>query len=579
MKMKNKIILFVLGLALAMTSCEEDKEVIDLGTPPAPNVLQGELPLGTDVILSQDDADEVFADLTWTPADFGGKAVNYSIEIDKSGNNFAQARDVVTIKATSQTLTVEDINAALILFGIEPGETIDVDMRIRSWVDYISAPGTSNVLSFTLTPYLLTFPPLYINGDAQGWNWSNAVMLTSTTPNVYTGTAKFQTNGKFRFFKIPDWSIAGNELGWSNFATGTVPAEFETGNDGDNNILFNGVTADYIITVNTESNSITIELAGPPPPPPSLYLVTASTVNLDESLELESVSPSVYQGIMMLSQNTKFRIFSSQEWNAAKWNWNAFESTDELLSNSGDDVSSLLFTGTEGYYIVTVSLLDNSITLEATEAPSQQLYLIGDPNGWALNSNLAMRSLGNNVFEVIATFQTDQIFRFFKELDWNADQYRWSSFEGGSVDNELADGGGGDSNFKFAAASGVYKVIVSISDKSITVEPVVAPTLHIIGDDQSWTPANAVDMTWLGGGLFEATTTFTNNAIFRFFANNDPAAWDWSGEQWRYSSFDGGTIDTDLGDAGGNDSNFRFVGTTGTHTIRVNINALTIEIE
>jgi len=99
-----------------------------------------------------------------------------------------------------------------------------------------------------------------------------------------------------------------------------------------------------------------------------------------------------------------------------------------------------------------------------------------------------------------------------------------------------------------------------------------------MGDDQSWTPANAVSMTWLGGGKYQATATFTNNSIFRFFANNNPASWDWNGQQWRYSSFAGGTIDTDLGDGGGGDSNFRFIGTTGTHTITVNVNSLTIEI-
>jgi hypothetical protein len=577
--MKNRILLPIIGIVLALTSCQQDDEVIDLGTPPAPNVLEGDTPLGTDIVLSQDDADEIFADLTWTAADFGGKPVNYSLEIDKSGNNFSSARDIITVKTTGETLTVKEINQALILYGIEPGETVDVDLRVRSWVDYISAPGTSNVLSFTLTPYLLTFPSIYVNGDAQGWSWPNAVELTSTTPDVYTGTAKFQTNGKFRFFRIPDWGIAGNELGWSNFSTGTIPAEFLTGNDGDNNIQFNGVTADYIITVNTATNSISIELAGPPPPPASLFLVTADIVDLGEAFELESVSPSVYQGIYMFGENTKFRIFSAQQWNATKWNFSGFETTDELLVNSGDDLSSLLFTGDEGYYKVTVSLIDMSISLEPAEAPSQYLYLIGDPNGWGLNSNLAMRSLGNNVFEVTAQFQTNQIFRFFKELDWGAEQYRWSSFTGGTVDSDLADGGGGDSNFRFAGTSGIYKVTVSISDKTITVEPVSAPTLHIIGDDQGWTPANAVNMTWLGGGLFEATTNFTNNSILRFFANNNTGAWDWNGEQWRYSSFPNGSIDSDLGEGGGGDSNFRFVGTTGSHTIRVNINAKTIDLQ
>jgi hypothetical protein len=574
----KKILLFILGVVVCLVSCKEDEDIIDLGNPPPPNALTNEISTGSTVELKQENASDNFAVLTWTAADFGGRPVNYSIELDKAGNNFASAKDVITVKKLKDTLTVEDINAALILYGVSPGETVNVELRIRSWVDYISAPGVSNSLQFTLTPYELVFPPLYINGDAQGWNWANAVELKSTTPGIHTGKAKFQTNGKFRFFRIHDWSIAGNELGFSNFPVASLPAEFVTGADGDNNILFTGITADYNITVDLEQNTISIALAGPAPAPESLFLVTAQTFDLANAIELASVDSAVYEGIMMLEKNSKFRVFAGREWNAAKWSWNSFEETDDLLSDSGDDVSSILFTGNSGYYIVNVSLVDMAITLEATEAPSEVLYLIGDPQGWQLDNSLAMRSLGGNTFELTASFDNGDSFRFFKELDWSGDQYRWSSFAGGTVDTELADGGGGDSNFRFSAPSGIYKITVSISAKTITVEPVAAPTLYIMGDDQSWAPANAVSMTWLGGGRFEATTTFTNNATFRLFANNNPGAWDWNGEQWRYSSFADGTVDADLADGGGADSNFRFVGTTGAHTITVNINDAIIEI-
>jgi hypothetical protein len=576
----KKILLLILGVGLLLSSCFEDESIVDLGNPPPPNVLSSEAPMGSTVVLQQSDAGETFSVLSWTAADFGGRPVNYSIELDRAGNNFAAAKDVITIKGLKDTLTVQDINAALIQYGIAAGETADVEVRVRSWADYISAPARSNAVQFTLTPYELVFPPIYINGDAQGWNWANAVQLTSTTPGIYTGKAKFQTNGKFRFFRIPDWNIPGNELGWSNFPVASLPAEFVTGADGDNNMQFTGLTADYLITVDLENNTIAINLAGPAPAPSALFLVTAQTFDLANAIELKSIDSAIYQGVVMLESNTKFRIFADREWNAAKWGWSSFEETDELLAASGDDVSSILFTGTSGYYVVNLSLIDRSITLEPTEAPSEMLFLIGDPQGWALDPSLAMRSLGGNMFEVIAEFNTGDIFRFFKELDWSADQYRWSSFAGGTIDSDLSDGGGGDSNFRFSGTSGVYKMTVSISDKTITVEPVAQPTLHIIGDDQSWTPASAVSMTWLGGGMYQATTTFTNNSIFRFFANNDPGDWDWSGEQWRYSSFENGSIDSgNLADGGGGDSNFRFIGTTGTHTLTVNINSLTIDID
>ncbi len=576
--MKNKILFFLVSIGLVFSSCQKDEEIIDLGTPPPPNTLTNEASTGSTVVLTQEDSDEIFAVLTWSAVDFGGKTVKYSIEMDKAGNGFKNARDIITVSDLKDTLTVQDINAALIQFGISPGETVEMEIRIRSWVDYISAPGVSNTLQYTLTPYLLIFPPVFIIGDAQGWNLDNAVELVSTTPGLYEGKARFQNNGKFRLFAAPDW--AADQWGFSYFSGGTIPAEFIDGADGDSNFQFSGVTAEYNITVSLPDMTITIELAGPPPAPESLYVVLGQTYDISGTAELESTDSAVYEEIVMLETNTKLRIFASQDWDAEKWAYGSFEDVDELLDDSGDDVSHFLFTGTTGYYIMNVNLVTSSISLEETDEPSQVLFLVGDPQGWQLDSTLAMKSLGGNVFELVEEFENGQLFRFFKELDWNADQYRWSSFAGGTVASELADGGGGDSNFRFDGADGIYKITVSVNSSTITVEPVAAPTLHIIGDDQAWAPADAFNLTWMGGGKFQGTTTFTNGSIFRFFANNDPGAWDWAGEQWRYSSFTDGMIDTEnLADGGGADSNFSFIGTTGTHTITVNINSLSVDID
>jgi hypothetical protein len=562
---------FLLTSALTFSACQNDDELSD-GAAPDPNTLSSTLPSGTELVLDQDNGEEAFAEFSWTAVEFPGKKAKYSIEMDKAGNNFMNAKDILTTEELSASLTIQDINIALINFGIKPEETADVELRIRSWVDYLTTPGLSNSFTFTLTPYLLQFPPIYIIGDAQGWNLDNAVALTSTTPGVYNGQARFTTNGKFRFFALPDWG--SEQFGWSYFQGGTIPEQLGDGADGDSNFLFGGVSADYKITVSLTSKSITLELAGPPPPPSSLFLVTAATVDLETAIEIESVEQGVYEQIVMLEKDTKFRIFSSRAWTAEKWAWGSFDFADELLQNSGDDVSNFLFTGETGYYLLSVNLDESTISFEASAAPQETLYLIGDPNSWNLSNAWAMRSLGNNTFEVTGTFQTNQIFRFFVDPDWSAEQYRWSSFTGGSVDADLADGGGGDSNFKFAAASGTYKLTVSLSNKSIVVDPAAAPALYIVGDDQGWNLSNAVSMTWLGGGKFEATTTFTNNSIFRFFET--PA---WDAVQWKYVSFASGTIDADLGDGGGADSNFRFLGTTGTHTITVDYNAMTVVIE
>jgi hypothetical protein len=192
------------------------------------------------------------------------------------------ARDILTTDETSATLTVEQINMALINFGIDPEETAEVELRVRSWVDYLTTPAVSNTFKFTLTPYLLTFPPIYVIGDAQAWSLDNAAQLTSNTPGVYTGQVSFVKNGKFRFFTAPDW--ASQQYGVSYFTGGSLPSDLGDGQDGDSNFLFTGTTGDYIVTVSLPDKSITLQPAGPPPPPSSVYMVTAQMLDLEDAI-------------------------------------------------------------------------------------------------------------------------------------------------------------------------------------------------------------------------------------------------------------------------------------------------------
>lgn len=587
-KMKNWIFkilssLSLLSLLVLAPSCFEDDDEPGGGVAPPFGELDNNLS-GSEFVFEQENADDNFVALTWSEVDFKTtKPVKYTIELGYSGQQFQKAAGIVTEEdITSYTIKVSEINAAMINLGIDPEEAADVEVRVRAWVDFLTDPSLSDAFAFTGTPYQVIFPPIYIIGDAQSWNLDNAAELVSYTPGIYEGTARFQTNGHFRFFKAPDWSA--EQWGFNVFASGSVPEEFADSGDGDSNFNFTGVTAEYKVTVDYNTRVITLEPLGPPPPPSEIFIVIPSTVSFDMVPALAAVGEgaTTYEGVVQLEANQKFRLFAGKSWSAAKWDWTFFENgdVDTRLVNSGDDQSNILFTGDTGWFIITVSIDGETITLEETAEPSQSLFIVGDGyiGEWDLSKALSLNSLGNNEFEAIGTFKPGK-FRLFAEADWGAEQYGYSYFAGGTIDNKLADGGDGDSNFRFTGAAGVYKITVSLAEKTIAMEAVAAPVLYIMGDDQSWTPANAVPLTWKEGGRYEGTATFTNGSIFRFFANNDPANWDWSGEQWRYSSFAGGSIDPDLADGGGSDSNFLFNGTTGTYTVRVDLYDLIVELE
>lgn len=451
-------------LSFAFLACEEEGDKAIVKSNVAPNAVQS-LSSNSFTLLFEE-SEENFEPISWTNIDYGFPAsVTSIVEIGKAGENFATAVELASTSSTSVTLTVGEINETLLGMGFSPEEVANVEIRVRSVINTDIAPVLSTPLALSITPYATTFPPIYVIGDAQGWNLDNALEVQSTGPGTYETIGVFQENGKFRFFATPSWDA--QQWGWSFFVGGSVATGLADGADGDSNFLF------------------------------------------------------------------------------------------ELPT---------------GYYKISVSLKDKIISLEASSAPT--LYIVGDAQAWDLNNALEMHSLGAGQFEVIGQFQQNGKFRFFSTPDWGADQFRWSSFTGGTVDTELADGADGDSNFLFTGATGIYKMIVSINDKTISVEPEDEPELYIIGEDQGWNLANAYKLTWLGGGKYEGTTNFTNNATFRFFDKPD-----WPNGFGNYPYFgDDGEVSPLLENANDGDTNFRFVGTTGTFTVTVDLYNLKVEL-
>jgi hypothetical protein len=77
---------------------------------------------------------------------------------------------------------------------------------------------------------------------------------------------------------------------------------------------------------------------------------------------------------------------------------------------------------------------------------------------------------------------------------------------------------------------------------------------------------------YVGNGTFTATVDLTNNALFRFFPQK---GWDPS---YNYSYFS--TVDSDLENQGAaTDQNFRYIGTTGSRTITVNLETKVVTLD
>lgn len=204
----NKSLLFVFA-SLTLMSCEkdEDKVFVSEGTAPALSVSEN------NVVLTEEEADQNALTLNWSASDFGYQAaVNYVLEVDMKGNDFASPVTAELGSDTQETFTVSRLNTLVNRLDIQAFNPNEIEMRIRASVSSLVGAAVSNVVSMEITPYL-TEPPyatLYLVGDATDAGWDNgAAIAMLRDPNdlfkfTYTGKLK---PGYFKFL--------GKRGGWA----------------------------------------------------------------------------------------------------------------------------------------------------------------------------------------------------------------------------------------------------------------------------------------------------------------------------------------------------------------------------
>lgn len=466
--MKNRFLTWFILLIgfFGMFACEEletvrIKEVIEPNTLSALNE--------TDLVLVLEDADETALTFSWSAPDYGFKAGPlYTIEMDVTGNDFAAPFELLQTRTLTASISVTDLNDAMLALGRTPLEASEMEFRVISVVDNDVAPVVSNAQEATITPYPTSFPPIWGMGAAlKGWGpWpANAVEWQSSEFKKYETIAYFTNGETFRWFEQLDWGPVSYNYEYFT----SVSAVFENANDGDKNLR-----------------------------------VVAAT----------------------------------------------------------------------GWYKVGVNLTAKTVTAEAVAEPV--LYMMGGAlNGWGPwpDAAVKMTFIKPGVFEATATFSND-IFRFFAQADWGPTSYSYTYFETVDENFEL-NAGDGDNNFRYIGTPGPQKITVDLNEKTVTIGNTPLPELFITGDDfgWGWGDGQYVQMTYdVGSGTFSATVNLTANNLFRFFPQK---GWDPS---YNYSYFT--TVDSDLENQGAaTDQNFRYIGTTGSRTITVNLDTKVVTLD
>jgi hypothetical protein len=219
--MKNKLFYYIfslLTLSAVFSNCSDDEktpvltgfEASRLNYLPS-NSLVLEVPeKGTNPLLFAVTWTETFFFLDGSDKPFPVGPVTYSLQLDKEGNGFADAKILTASPELYTNLLTVDLNAFLLKqLSAIPGSAINYEMRIVASYGAGNPDQevpSANVLPITITAYNppVEVEPVYIIGDMQGWDNNKKEFMmyrNSSDPMdmVYTYTGWINSNTYFKF--------------------------------------------------------------------------------------------------------------------------------------------------------------------------------------------------------------------------------------------------------------------------------------------------------------------------------------------------------------------------------------------
>ncbi|WP_431126116.1 glycoside hydrolase family 53 protein [Flagellimonas flava] len=132
---------------------------------------------------------------------------------------------------------------------------------------FIGTPGTytltinANSKRITLEEYE-TLPSLWAVGDAVpgGWGFNNdTVEFPQLTENVWTAEISLNNGGIFRFFQIFNTWDTNNNYAFYAGEGYAIDSNFTEQDSADKNFLFTGTSGSYVLTINGNDKTITLE--------------------------------------------------------------------------------------------------------------------------------------------------------------------------------------------------------------------------------------------------------------------------------------------------------------------------------
>ncbi|MCJ8164249.1 SusE domain-containing protein [Pontibacter sp. E15-1] len=258
----NKLSLLCL-MSLVLVSCEKDEEQVNVTVGGAPTITAS----ASEVVLVEAQAEETALTISWNPMDLTWSdpsvshsgAVNYILQFDTEGDNFASPEEFEIGSSQEKAFTHGELNALLNRMELEPGKASTVLVRLFPHLGDNQTPVYSNTITMSLTPWLdkPKFATVYMVGDATKNGWNNPggtpMFRSEANPFLFTYTGYLKA-GALKFVQKDGlWAPQ-----WGSDGTATGVAFRETEQDPDPGTFSVAADGYYTAALNLRNNTFTL---------------------------------------------------------------------------------------------------------------------------------------------------------------------------------------------------------------------------------------------------------------------------------------------------------------------------------
>lgn len=588
MKLFNHIRFSHLVLLLVLAGCAKAPELKYHSNGTAVNLSSS----ASSIAPTAADSNKVILTLNWTSPAYAtdSNTYKYILELDSSTKNFTKPNIITQTGARTKSFTGKEINNMLLNYGFALGVPVDLDFRITSSYSNNNEQYKSNILKVRVTPYsdpsVLTTEKTTVSGDLNSaGNPSNKFTWTRSFTGysgAVTYTLQYDSAGK-NFASLNEIA-AGTDTYLKQLNVGEMNDAALTegvagGTTGKVDFRIKAVTAQGAVSYsNTVSVTINTYI-------PLLRFYLPGSYQVGSGYGSENWTPAtapelvrdlrpgalnkLYYIYIWLPANTEFKVTQGRSWDV-----NYGGTGGNLVQGANDNLK----VTNAGFYRISIDR--TSLKYDIREG---RMGFVGDASGAGWNPggafpNYAMGLASTNLFVGITAFATGP-WKMIDHNDWNngdltvtnARSYGASGPSGSTME---INGG----NFPNITAAGRYRAIWDgRNPDNIKYELSPATEMRIVGNGiqgvPDWNPGASPQMTYLGAGRWQITTTLVGGKDIKFLAGNDWGAFD-------YEDNSGGS--TAVGVArkikweGGD--NFKTPAATGVYTIILDEHAQTVTI-